>query len=301
MGDGSLVSEAATPQTLYRYRGYTDADVLDDRRCERLNNEVAHALTSEVWFSALATQNDPFDTHPCYVSSKDWEISKFIKQYRKINGPYASFSGIDLIEEAAQRGIRRKQIRKILDNPKTFRDGIRRQFSMLRQDQKICCFSQRGDDILMWSYYSQAHSSFCYRFECLDESLDEARMKVGPVRYLSNRPQISTVDMLQFIASKNQTDKHFRLPVDDDERITNALLLSKSDVWRHEMEWRALHLNPRGPDGYRAIHPYRLTGIVFGCRASETLRKHVASLVNANIALLTTRLQDRSYSLNISS
>jgi hypothetical protein len=98
------------PISLYRYRGYSLDDTEDDKRRERVQTEIKHALMNQTWFSGLSAQNDPFDTNPHFVYSKEGELDKFMRRFEKATGQSVpSFSGIDMLEAARKRGMNTKQ------------------------------------------------------------------------------------------------------------------------------------------------------------------------------------------------
>lgn len=97
------------------------------------------------------------------------------------------------------------------------RDGMRRLAC------KISCFSEVFDSILMWSYYANGHQGVCIEYDL--SKLD------------------MTSEMNQRIL-KNISKVHYS-PIRSDNLLSTDdnylnFILSKSDVWSHEHEWRVV-------------------------------------------------------------
>ena len=44
-------------------------------------------------------------------------------------------------------------------------NGIVKQINENRYGRGVCCLSEKHDDVLMWSHYSNGHKGFCLKFE----------------------------------------------------------------------------------------------------------------------------------------
>jgi hypothetical protein len=186
-------------------------------------------------------------------------------------------------------------MRKRLDDWAFWRRLAQRSFVEFREKQKICCFASSGIDVLFWSHYASSHASFCYRFDCADSELGVARSKVARIKYVKQRPQLSLVDILTHVAASTYPDK---IKIDDDEieRYTDAVVATKSDLWAHEGEWRAL----RGLEektGYHSIKPYYLKEVIFGCRANRLLKNFVRDKLNGSVVCTETEMDNTTYTL----
>jgi hypothetical protein len=82
----------------------------------------------------------------------------------------------------------------------------------------------------------------------------------------------------------------------DQGRFTDAVVATKSDIWSHEGEWRAVKV-PRSDTGYHSIKPYVLRQIVFGCRADDKLRDFVRVVLNDTVEITETKMKPSEYSL----
>jgi len=293
------MGEDQVPTKLYRYRGYTDADLLSEERRARIALEIERAKHGQVWFSPLSAQNDPFDTNPCYLKSPRWEVQKLIKEFHRRYGILASFSGSNLAAAAAKKGLSRKALKSV--KKKTYVDATFDTSDNLlkttRTDMTICCFSASDSDILMWSYYASSHSSFCFRFERSESQAGEARSKLGRVKYTSERPTISTIQII-LNAIERAYPEFKKLSHKDRDTFTDSFILTKSDHWSHEKEWRALRRFP-SKSGYHSISPYRLTGIIMGCRASSNLEKYLNDVSGHGIDVLHATVDENMYKLHV--
>lgn len=108
--------------------------------------------------------------------------------------------------------------------------------------QGACCFSELGDDILMWSHYADGHRGVCFVFDRSIPPFSDAKK----VQYQTKYP----------ISEGKSVDE-----------ILRALCLTKSDQWSYEREWRIL----RGEPGYVQYDEGGLCRVVCGCEISDEL------------------------------
>lgn len=268
----------------------------------RAIQEIREAVSNRTWFSPLSSQNDPFDTHPRFLKSPSWQVKQFMDVVQKASGEkYFSFSGIDLKEEAISRGVPIKHLKRVI---KKFPNFIGKEAACaaknLRENQNISCFSTNPLDIIMWSYYSNSHSSFCYEFSRVESDESAASLRVGKIDYKEKRPTISTIDLL--IASivsnysiSSNTDIE-RIINYSKSKIEEAFIFTKSSHWSHEAEWRSI-VPIDTKSGYHSILPYKLSKIIFGCRASESLINFVISNTNGEIPIKQIKMSSSEYRL----
>lgn len=293
MGD-DLVKEH-----LFRYRGYVSDSITKDVIRNRLLSELFHALQGKVWFSPLSAQNDPFDTNPHFIESPQWQLDRIMKRFRNKHGSLASLTGIDLRERGRQAGLTTKQMKA---NAKRggasfARDAARSLRLGHRQNNSICCFTESAENVLMWSYYSASHRSYCLRFSCPESDLTLARKVIAKVKYVSKRPAITTVNILRIVIEQSRPGT-FEVSDAEKDAFTDAFILTKSDSWKHEVEWRALQ-RPGMPQGYYSIWPYRLSGVVFGCKADRQIISEVVDALGSSVELMRAKIQKESYDLKV--
>lgn len=105
----------------------------------------------------------------------------------------------------------------------------------------IACFSERNDDLLMWSHYGGKYKGLCLEFDTSVEPFTGARQ----VRYVSELPKMSLK----------------AVHLDKDLDVVKALFCTKSNSWHYEKEWRLIH----AVAGTAYVYPAEaLTGVYFG-------------------------------------
>ena len=114
------------------------------------------------------------------------------------------------------------------------------------------CVSEKFDDLLMWAHYADSHRGVCLEFDGYGRLMAHAQR----VEYSAVRRAIN-------------------MYTDDRESSVTKALLTKSDHWAYEAEWRLLRTDKR--PGAERFSPRNLTGIVIGALATretvETVQK----------------------------
>ena len=129
------------------------------------------------------------------------------------------------------------------------------------KDVCVLSLSELNDNLLMWSHYSDSHTGICL------ELTFQTSEKLHEVQYSDVRPEI-------FFADVRQQDR-------DDQRYSDAViatLTTKMSDWVYEKEWRCIDF---GGPGERSMPDRMLSGIVFGCRTSDTDRQMVRDWVKS--------------------
>lgn len=210
-----------TPLRLYKY--------------EPLTIHALHNLKSQIiHFGSPMSFNDPYDCalKPNIKTPADSEVEAIRQIYlRKDDLPVAArmqfetFGVVDLRELLLRAA----------------RDAITTSTAQFLQARGIACFSERNDDLLMWSHYGGRYRGFCLEFATSVEPFT----KIKQVQYLPALPVIDVATIL----------------IDQDFDPVLELFCTKSEAWAYEKEWRAIH-NVAGTEfGYPAE---ALTGVYFG-------------------------------------
>ena len=97
----------------------------------------------------------------------------------------------------------------------------------------VTCFSERPDNILMWSHYANRHTGFCVEYDFSKLKSIEARLMLFPVIYSKKRPMLP-MELFDFSDVNNVKLAEGDLPIPE---IIEAML-TKSDIWNYEEEWR---------------------------------------------------------------
>lgn len=140
----------------------------------------------------------------------------------------------------------------------------------------IVCFSQRADDIMMWSHYANHHRGMCLAFSHTEKTpMEEA---VYPVEYIDHYPALR-VDQIWH-----------------GEGLARVLH-AKYSGWRYECELRRITVDRVGLQEY----PGHLSSVVFGLRTSDADQDLVRKIVGTDdtVEFLKASLDPMEYKMNI--
>lgn len=104
----------------------------------------------------------------------------------------------------------------IIDN------GFAKTSGYVRLDCRISCFSEVWDSILMWSYYAQSHKGVCVEY-------DLSKL---------NQNNVLNRQIIQSMSKVHYSPIRADALVSEHEEDWLNFVMSKSDVWAHEHEWR---------------------------------------------------------------
>jgi hypothetical protein len=121
-------------------------------------------------------------------------------------------------------------------------DAIKQSTEVFLKSRGVACFSEKNDELLMWSHYGGRYRGICLEFDTQVEPFS----KIKPVTYSAALPQLDVAKIL--------LKKGF-------DAVLEKLFCTKSASWSYEHEWRALHKVA----GTQYIYPPEaLTGVYFG-------------------------------------
>jgi Protein of unknown function (DUF2971) len=247
--------------TLYRYRDLSD-DVKVQQVCDSITN-------SSIYWPSPKTFNDPFDSRPAFV----FEGSNADHRRR-------AKESANLLHAGKPRADRRRAVRKALDVPK---DDVLVAMRQAREQELerfgVVCLTTVKDDILMWSHYAGSHSGVCLGYKPSADAMDFAY--AYRVMYQKSRPQFNLMHSMV------------------EQNIFEALV-TKSDSWSYEKEWRML--NHRIENRTRPYPPAALVEIVFGYDISDTNRDAIVTAVSKSKSspkFFSTRPSETHFSLNL--
>ncbi len=127
-------------------------------------------------------------------------------------------------------------------------DALYKVRQMVSEQFRVTCLSERMDSSLMWSHYANKHLGFCLEYDFTASMINGrddlllAQLMLFPVKYTNERPLLSKAlfdskNMLEYFKSK-------KLPLNVIEKIMYGLL-SKSEDWNYEKEWRIFQLGKK--------------------------------------------------------
>lgn len=234
---------------LYRY------SVVDDHSLDGLEK-------SEFYFATPTNFNDPFDCKNLFTfeGSDDNDWRSFFDMQLQHQEPHLS------LQE------RRRKLEKIVrdgmyKDSDTRKEQLRIWGKTLEEESNklgIVCLSQKPDDILMWSHYSDKHRGFCLKF---DKKIIEKKFYCRDVKYCPIYPTFT-----EYIAQSRNKKLH------------ETFLLTKSIHWKYEEEYRLINDPSSRPDipGERQYkYPEEaLVGIIWGCQMLERNKKMIEFILN---------------------
>ena len=124
----------------------------------------------------------------------------------------------------------------------------------------VLSLSEINDNILMWSHYSESHTGFCIEFERTDSNDLGNWDLCAPVNYDENLPTFKPIELA-------------------DTKTVTQILLTKSDLWVYEKEWRIIA--KKGNQTYSL--PGNITGIIFGYKMSSDKRRKIMAILGDTV------------------
>jgi len=209
------------PNRLFKYEAFTVRSLLN------LKKQI-------IYFGSPLNFNDPYDCAitPTIAEPSDEDIEEI--RAHQINLTDVPAAAKRALQQSTSQDLRELFVRSAR---KTLRDSV----DEFLAKRGVACFSERNDDLLMWSHYGGQYKGFCLEFDTTAEPFH----RILPVRYEKSLPTVSVRSLL----------------LDDSFNPGQELFSTKSEAWAYEREWRAIH-NAAGTEyGYPSA---ALTGVYFG-------------------------------------
>lgn len=166
-------------------------------------------------------------------------------------------------------------------------------FSNLREkisnEFRMTCFSERYNDILMWSHYGDKHNGICVEYDFMNCNA-YLQMLLFPVLYDIERPALTEK---QFVLNEEGISYEEASII---ELLSKSLLI-KSNVWEYEKEWRVI-LPKTILDDYDNYTAPKISKIYFGVNVSESLINDVMNsfkTIYPNIKYIQLKMNDKEY------
>lgn len=209
------------PRVVYKYENFT---------AQSLKNLKAQS----VYFGSPLGFNDPYD---CAIRAGIKELTD--TDIEILRTAHLSRSDLPILarEQVEAYGVR--QLRDLFT--KLAERLIHEKVDDFLKNKGVTCFSERNDDLLMWSHYGGRYKGFCLEFSTDYAPFD----KIKKVEYT---PVIPKIDLMPVLLH------------DEFDQFIN-LFCTKSQSWSYEQEWRCLHMKAGTLFGYEAA---ALRGVYFG-------------------------------------
>lgn len=187
-----------------------------------------------IYFGSPLNFNDPYDcaVTPSIAEPSDQDVESIRTHYT--SQPDMPAAARKQFQESSIQALRDIFLRSAR---KTLRDSVEDFLSR----RGVACFSERNDDLLMWSHYGGQYRGFCLEFDTTAEPF----RRIFPVRYVKALPTVSVRSLL----------------LDDTFNPVQELFCTKSEAWSYEREWRAIH-DSAGTE--YCYPPSALTAVYFG-------------------------------------
>lgn len=212
--------EKLPPKSLYKYQSLT---------AQTLQNLKGQCL----YFGSPKNFNDPYDCALSPIISRPTD-----SDVREIREHYLKDKKMEL---KVRQDFDRSSLEVLRESfQKAGREALEKTTNSFLEKSGVTCFSERNDNLLMWSHYGGSCTGICLEFSTASDMFKKMRK----VNYVEKPPSINLVSLLK-----------------GEIGIVETLFCTKSDVWKYEEEWRVSH-NAVGTEyGYP---DKSLTGVYFG-------------------------------------
>jgi Protein of unknown function (DUF2971) len=189
------------PKRLYKY------DAISLQALQNLKRQI-------VYFGSPTRFNDPYDcaTKPLFINPDK-------KQLDAIRHHYLTSSSVPMDKKIQFRDLSDEKLSEVL--LRSCRQVFDEILESFVQQRGITCFSEKNDDLLMWSHYADKSTGMCLEFDTSFSPFE----KVVPVKYVEEMPTLPITPSL----------------LDGDIDTVQELYCVKSTAWAYEREWRGIH------------------------------------------------------------
>lgn len=165
-----------------------------------------------IYFCAPSNFNDPYD---CAIAARiarltDEEIQELRKLFLADANP-AMEDELRRLEDNRLRGFVEQRTEQVVE-------ALRRE---RRNTIGIACFTEKKDNLLMWSHYANRGRGICLEFDTTFDPFTLMRR----VNYVEHYPALNALRLL------NRADRESHVD----------LFCTKSSDWSYEHEWRSIH------------------------------------------------------------
>lgn len=252
------------------------------------------------------------------------------KQFKDYNDPYESHYGVNahwphpyMETHKLENLIRRiepeeydriTESKKSMDNyihsRKTLRDDTMDMISSILSNFRICSFTRRWNNILMWSHYADGCRGLALVFDrkkildCKDarligkrESLNGINVPLKWVRYKKVPPVLNSVEIYELSKIGTEEAKEEMIKI-----ILDACVLSKYKTWRYEQETRMITSIKEELGKLPILYKYdpeALKGIIFGHKCDIEKIKDIAKIIPGETNVYLTKLAASRYEVEI--
>ncbi len=249
--------------------------------------------TQKVLCSAPECFNDPFDSQlPIQFDCLNEETLKDRLSIALFNKLYSlGIPSHTLTEEEKKETLQVVNVSETLKNAcSDFNRIIKTEFD----SDRIFCFSEVFDNLLMWAHYSDGHKGAVIRFKCLPGNY--AFNAAQKVNYSREIPKLKIEELVEDYFSNKQ---------DVIKRIITEILLTKSIDWEYEKEWRIIlqQQDQRTKQDLRRHDPKEIDGVYLGCKMLPENEEKIKNIIRSrltHVKLYKAEKSDSEFKLNFS-
>lgn len=228
-----------------------------------IERKLYHSLPSQF--------NDPFECKPHFNWPEDVNEIENLRQH--------------LIKISVENGIdeneAEEKVSQAMEDPEQLQKKILEAGHKTFANTRICCFTNRKENLLFWSHYADAHRGFCVEFDATKEPISSA----FKVQYTKDYPEAV-------------------YPPPNDVTGLKPLLV-KSKIWNYEEEFRSLliseaKIQPPNDGKSVMLNGDEIKNVFLGAQISEEHKEVILDLINQgsfNPGIWTTRLGKSTFSL----
>ena len=229
----------------------------------------------QMYFPKPLAFNDPFDCR-MPVSFSGGTKAQYRKLLQQILPIAFEQQGLSLDAGQLKNTIKHHIERDNLDELVT---GIEKGLiHEVLNNHGIFCMSEKRDDILMWSHYSDNHRGFCLEFP--HEGMFKMAKKVF---YTDSFPDLDYFQCTQ-------------------TEMMEGVLLTKAASWSYEGEWRILQRNIT-PGVHSFKKPDFLTGVIFGLWMPDEDKQKIRKWVEQGkhqVKFYQVQMKEGAFGLDVS-
>lgn len=250
------------PRSLYQYRS------VEGKNLGYLKQLI---LSHELYLGSPAKFNDPFDSKVAvdFTGAKLEDWRRFFRSIVKNTQPKLSYSKR---EKEVTRIIRLKHYQSP-ERLQAVEHGLQSDVDKVG----VACFSEVSDSILMWSHYAASHTGVCVEFG--HTKANSIIALALPITYSADYAPIKAF-------------------ADDTRRQVELVLLTKSDSWSYEREWRIVDFE--AGVGARSLPATAIKSVILGCCIEPAVRSAILSCVferMPKLLLFQAKKSNRHYGL----
>lgn len=304
------------PSILYKYRTFSPYTI------PMLSSQT-------VWYAIPNTLNDPFDCKATLIGlgadtrrALDWErqsrLAGVLLMGKRAIDSGKGFFGLspaktrevmDLLTGSQFSNLKIDGlVRAILDNAPIQTGQFRVEqhlnaVSRALDEVGVLSLSANSESMLLWTHYSDNHTGFALGFEnphINQDGLPADGAICAPVNYVNEFPELDVDSVQSQITWSPALDRADdpRVAVGIEDEAVKKVLLTKSDEWSYEYEWRCL----RAQSG-EAPAPGPLREIIFGLRCPQSIRNEIVGALSdelrINVEFKEVQICDGSFKLQV--